>query len=260
MRPKPDRAPFDLLIEDAGTRGCLGHVPALPGLCFRAPNAEEAEAIALDRIAEYAAWLRAESMTDLSSETEKAVRCADAEGSSGLSIVVAEHVAGAPVWESGNAAALFQCDLRSLDDRAVAARLRFVRRVLDRIRDAVESLSASDRARRPVQDRRSVDETLEHVGNCVWWYCSRIDDGLPEPEEVTSEDPLDRIDRLFAAAETYLPSVPASARTSIHVPTRFPTADPNERWTHTKVCRRQAEHAWTHLCGLKRQVPEIRKE
>jgi hypothetical protein len=251
MRPKPDRAPFDLLIEDAGTEGCLGHVPTLPGLCFRARDAEEAEAIASDRIAEYAAWLRAEDMTDLSSETEEAVRCANAEGSSGLWTVAAEHVAGAPVWESGNAAVLFRSDLCPLDDRAVAARLRFVRRVLDRIREVVVRLSASDRASRPASNRRSVDETLEHVGNCVWWYCSRIDDDLPEPEEIPNEDPLDRIDRLFAIAEAFLLAVPYSARTSIHVPMRFPTADPNERWTHTKVCRRQAEHVWAHLPGLR---------
>ena len=260
MRRKSDRAPFDLLIEDAETEGCLGHVPALPGLCFRARDAEEAEAIASDRIAEYAAWLRAESMTDLSSETEEAVRRAGAEGSSGLRIVVAEHVAGAPVWESGNAAVLFQYDLRPLHDRAVAARLRFVRRVLDRIRNAVVPLSASGRAKRPVPNRRSVDETLEHVGNCVWWYCSRIDDDLPEPEEPPDEDPLDRIDRLFETAEAFLLAVPFSARATVHVPARFPTKDPDERWTHAKVCRRQAEHVWAHLGGLKRQVPEIRKE
>jgi len=252
MRTKSDRAPFDLLIEDAGAEGCLGHVPALPGLCFRARSAEEAEAIASDRIAEYAAWLRAEGLADLTLET--------AEGFSGLRIVVAEHVAGAPVWESGNAAVLFRTDLRPLDDRAVAARLRFVRRVLDRIRDAVVPLSASDRAKRPAPDRRSVDETLEHVGNCVWWYCSRIDDDLREPEEPPGEDPLDRIDRLYEGAEGFLLAVPYSARATVHVPNRFPTKDPDERWTHAKVCRRQAEHVWAHLGGLKRQVPEIRKE
>ncbi len=244
MTPKSDRSPFDLLIEDAGTQGCLGHVPALPGLCFRARTAEEAEAIASSRIVEYAAWLRAESMIDLTPET------ANAEGSSGLRIVVAEHVAGAPVWESGNAAVLFRYDLRPLDDRAVAARLRFVRRVLDRMRDAIAPLSASERARRPAPDRRSVDETLEHVGNCVWWYCSRIDDDLPEPDERPGEDPFDRIDRLFDVAEPYLLSVPCAVRSTVHVPTRFPTADPTERWTHTKVCRRQAEHVWAHLPGL----------
>jgi len=260
MTPKSDRSSFDLLIEDAGTEGCLGHIPALPGLCFRARNAEEAEAIASDRIVEYATWLDAEGLADLTPETAEAVGCADAGGSSGLRVVVAEHVAGAPVWESGNAAVLFRYDLRPLDDRAIAACLRFVRRVLDRMRNAVEPLSAEARRRRPAPDRRSIDETLEHVGNCLWWYGSRIDDTLPEPDDLPDEDMLDRIDRLFAVAESHLLPVPYSARATVHVPTRFPTKDPDERWTHTKVCRRQAEHVWAHLGGLKRQVPEIRKE
>jgi hypothetical protein len=260
MTPKSDRGSFDLLIEDAGAEGCLGHVPALPGLCFRARKAEEAEAIASDRIVAYAAWLRAEGLADLTPETAEAVGRADAEGDSGLRVVVAEHAAGAPVWESGNAAVLFRYDLRPLDDRAIAARLRFVRRVLDRIRDAVEPLSAEARRRRPASDRRSVDETLEHVGNCLWWYGSRIDDTLPEPDEPADEDMLDRIDRLFDGAEAFLLAVPYSARATVHVPTRFPTNDPDERWTHTKVCRRQAEHVWAHLGGLNRQAPEIRKE
>ena len=260
MTPESDRSSLDLLIEDAGSQGCLGRVPALPGLCFRARTAVEVETIASDRIAEYAEWLRAESLTDLTSETAKAVRRADAEGPSGLRIVVAEHVAGAPVWESGNAAVLFRYDLCQFDDRAVAARLRFVRRVLDRIRELITPLSSEQRTRRSAPDRRSVDETLEHIGNCIWWYCSRIDDALPEPEELLDEDQLDRIDRLFDVAEPFLLAVPLDERTRIHVPSRFLTVDPNERWTYTKVCRRQAEHVWAHLCGLKRQVPEIRKE
>jgi len=253
MTPTPDRGSFDLLIEDAGTQGCLGHVPALPGLNFRADTATELEKAAPARIREYAQWLSAGGLADLTPETAEV-------GSSGLRIVVAEHLAGAPVWDSGNAAVLFQWDLRPLDDRAVAARLRFVRRVLDRMRELIAPLSSEQRSRRPAPDRRSVDETLEHVGNCVWWYCSRIDDDLPEPEEIPNEDPLDRIDRLFEIAETFLFAVPLSARATVHVPARFPTADPNERWTHTKACPRQAEHAWAHLCGLKRRVPEIRKE
>ena len=175
-------------------------------------------------------------------------------------ILVAEHVTGAPVWESGNPAVLFVHDLSPLGEGAVTAHLRFIRRILDRIRELITPLSSEQRTRGSVPDRRSVDETLEHIGNCIWWYCSRIDDALPEPEELLDEDQLDRIDRLFDVAEPFLLAVPLDERTRIHVPSRFLTADPNERWTYTKVCRRQAEHVWAHLCGLKRQVPEIRKE
>lgn len=256
MRPRPDRAPFDLLIEDAGARGCLGHVPALPGLSFRAPTAAAAGAIASERIAEYVAWLRAEALTDLTPET---AACTEIQGSSDVG-VVAECLEGAPVWESGNAAVLFERDLKPLADDAVRAHLRFTRRAFDRMRGAVFGLASAERASRPAPDRRSIDDTLEHVGNCVWWYCSRIDDELPEPEDLPGEDPLDRIDRLFEIAEVYLLTVPLAERATVHVPTRFLTSDPNERWTHTKVCRRQAEHAWDHLRGLSRSVTEMGRD
>jgi len=255
LTPERNPAPLDLLVEDAGDLGVLGHVPALPGLCFRASGPEEVKAIAPARIAEYVAWLRSENLIDLTPET---TRRTGIEDGSDVSVVIAEQVRGAPVWESGNAAALFERDLQPLDDAGVEAYLRFTRRVLDRIRDAVASLPASERARRPAPDRRSVDETLEHVGNCVWWYCSRIDDNLPEPEEPPGEDPLDRIDRLFEIAKAFLLAIPQVERARTHVPARFPTANPNERWTHAKVCRRQAEHAWTHLRG-RGLKPKIRR-
>jgi len=235
---------LDLSIEDAGEAGCLGHVPELPGLCFRALSPSAVERAAAAQIREYLDWLNSQGLTDLTPTIGRLTR------SSGFRIPTTEHVAGAPVWESGNPAVLLDRDLRPLDDEAVSAHLRFVRRVLDRIREDVSSRSEAERTRRPAPDRRSFDETMEHIGNCVWWYCSRIDDDLPEPDEPEGEDPLDRIDRLFPVAEAFLLDVPFADRTRIHVPTRFPTADPTERWTHAKVCRRQAEHVWAHLPGL----------
>ena len=239
-----DRIPcVDLLIEDAGDAGCLAHVPTLPGLCFRAKTVAAAEAAASSRIANYIAWLEAEDLTDLTARTAEVVQTGEARS------VLVEHRPGAPVWESGNAAVLFSRDLRALEDDIVRAHLRFVRRVLDRMRDAVAAVPPDERARRPAPGRRSIDEMLEHVGNCIWWYCSRIDDELPEPDEPEGQSWFDRIDRLFEAAERYLLAFPLSVRAEIHVPMRFPTNDPNERWTHTKVCRRQAEHVWAHLNG-----------
>jgi predicted RNase H-like HicB family nuclease len=234
-----------LLIEDAGEAGCLAHIPALPGCCFRAGTVVEAEANARAEFVEYCAWLRSEELLNLTSETADACR-----RGADVGVVISECIPGAPVWESGNAAALFKWDLSPLDDAAITARLRFVRRVLDRIRGIAEPLAPAERTRRLAPGRRSIDETLEHVGNCIWWYCSRIDDGLPEPEDLPDEDALDRIDRLYAIAEEFLLGIPLSERATVYVLTRFPTSDPNERWTHTKVCRRQAEHVWAHLAGL----------
>ena len=247
--------PFDLLAEDAGSQGCLGHIPALPGLCFRAETVADAEGLAPVRICEYADWLVENGLGDLTPEVGQLTSRGRAAAS--LRIVIAEHVAGAPVWKSGNPAVLFQHDLRPLDNDGVIAHLHFTRRALDEMREIVERLPDEKRAWKPDPACRSVDETLEHIGNCIWWYCSRIDDTLPEPDDLPDEDPLDRMDRLFAAAKAYLLGVPLAERTRIHVPTRFPTSDPQERWTHTKVCRRQAEHVWAHLPGLKTAVQTV---
>jgi hypothetical protein len=241
-------------VEDAGERGCLGHVPELPGLSLRAKDPDELKAQAAARVREYARWLCDERLADVARALAEGALRQVAEGSVAAEARIAEHVPGAPVWESGNAAVLFERDLRPLDEGSIVAHLRFVRRVLDRIRDAVEPLLPVGRGQRPAPGRRSIDETLDHVGNCVWWYCSRIDDDLPEPEEVPGEDPLDRIDRLFEIAEPFLLAVPPAERAWIHVPQRFRTKDPTERWTHTKVCRRQAEHVWEHLPGLRLAV------
>jgi len=242
---------FDLLVEDAGNLGCLVHIPTLPGLNFRVEDASDLKATALARISEYARWLLAEDLRDLTPEAAILTNLVRAGNLAGIRVVAAEHVAGAPVWESGNPAVLFQFDHRPLDDNAIVSHLRFTRRVLEKMRELIAPLSQAQRARKLAPNRRSVDETLTHVGNCIWWYCSRIDDESPEPDDVPNESPPDRIERLFAAAEAYMLGVPVSARETIHISTRFPTADPQEQWTHAKVCRRQAEHVWAHLPGLK---------
>ena len=248
---------INLLVEDAGRQGCLVHIPTLPGLNFRIKDALEVKEVkevkdaARARISEYARWLLAEGLGDLTPETALLTQPMQTGGLANLQVAETEHLTGAPVWISGNPAVLFQFDRHPLDDDAVVSHLRFTRQVLEKMRELVAPLSAAQRARRPEPNRRSVNETLTHVGNCVWWYCSRIDDELPEPDDIPDESPMDRIDRLFAAAETYLLKVPLSERATIHIPSRFPTKDSQEQWTHTKVCRRQAEHVWAHLPGLK---------
>jgi len=242
---------FDLLVEDAGNLGCLVHIPTLPGLNFRVEGASNIENVALARIPEYAHWLLVEGLEDLTSETALLTQLVQTGNLANLQVVETEHKAGAPVWISGNAAVLFQSDRRPLGDEAVVAHVRFARRVLEKMRELVAPLSAAECARAPKPGRRSVDETLTHIGNCIWWYCSRIDDELPEPDDMPDDSAMDRIDHLFPAAAAYLLELPLPVRATIHIPTRHPTKDLHERWTHTKVCRRQVEHLWAHLPGLK---------
>jgi hypothetical protein len=246
--------PFDLLVEVAPSEGCFAHIPALPGLCFRASDPEEAERIALGQIANYSQWILAEDLVDLNSEADALVRRARILNFTGVRVVETERRDGSPLWISGNPAILFDHDRHPLDDTAVTAHLRFARQVVKRIRAMVAVMSPDQREQKPAVQYRSVDETLTHIGNCVWWYCARIDDELPEPDERDEETPMTRIERLLEAAGEYLLTVPLQARTTVHVPTRFLTIDPGEAWTHTKVCRRQAEHMWEHLQTLRQAV------
>jgi hypothetical protein len=246
--------PFNLLVEVAPREGCFAHIPALPGLCFRANDPEGAEIIALRQIAEYSQWLLAEDLVDLNSEAAALVCRARAGNFAGIRVVTTECREGSPLWVSGNPAVLFDYDRYPLNDTAITAHLRFARQVIKSIRLMVVVMSLDQLKQKPAVRNRSVDETLTHIGNCVWWYCARIDDALPEPDELAEETPIDRIERLLKVAGEYLLAFPLQSRTIVRVPTRFLTTDPRESWTHTKVCRRQVEHLWEHLQTLRQTI------
>ena len=252
-----DLLSLPLLLELAPGHGCLAHIPILPGLCFRADDLAAVQVTAFAQITLYSRWLLDHNAADLTRETAALVRRVCTGPLSGIEILETERRAGSPVWLSGNPAVLFQHDCRRLSDAAVAAHLRFIRLVLTWTRQLVVPLSASQLAWKPAPSQRSIADTLTHIGNCIWWYCSRIDNDLPEPEDPPGEWPGDRIDRLLDAAATYLREVPTDARTMVHVPKRFLTTDPAEQWTHSKVCRRQAEHVWEHLPGIHRVVENV---
>jgi hypothetical protein len=246
--------PLGLLIEVAPDGTCLGHIPSLPGLCFKADNSHTLHSVAVDKVAEYARWLIYEGLYDFNPLAAKMIHHVRNGRQASIQVIETERRDGTPLWISGNPAVLFEADNRALNDTEIRAHLRFVNRVVKRTRAIVASFTPAQRTAKSAASRRSIDETLAHMGNCIWWYCSRIDDTLPEPDELPDEEPGERIARLLEAASEFLIAVPTDKRPRIHVPQRFPTSDPNEPWNHTKVCRRQAEHAWEHLKCLAREV------
>ena len=249
---------LDLYVEVAPGGACMGHIPALPGFCFRSESTEKIASRALEGLARYGKWLEERELIDLTVAARDVVEVLSTDGVDAVALRERERIAGAPVWESGNAAALFSVDHRALADQDARAHLRFVAEVLVHVRSVIEPLTVDQRVRHPGPGRRSIDETLGHIGNCIWWYASRIDDAFPEPPDVEHEDPFERIDRFVALVADYLLSVPFSKRKRVHTPKRFLTKDPDERWTYGKVCRREAEHVWAHLPGILRDVREAR--
>jgi len=254
VRPRPPERPLDLLVEVARGGAALGHVPRLPGLCFRAGDATQLIRIAPSKVVEYLRWLVDENLGDLNLLAAAMTRLVRAGYGAEIQVTERERRDGAPLWISGNPAVLFDLDHRPLGDEEVRAHFRFIRQVLRRMRVGLAGLASGQRAWKPAPDRRSLDETMTHIGDCVWWYCSRIDDALPETAGPPDEEPIERVGRLVEEAAEFLLAVPLSARAEIHVPARFLTSDEREPWTHTKACRRQAEHFWEHLQGLPRAV------
>jgi predicted RNase H-like HicB family nuclease len=240
----------DLLIEIAPGEGCFGHIPSLPGLCFRANNREELVDDAPSHIRNYIKWMTDEHLTNLNPVIAFLAEQMSLNPSMEIQLVEKERREGAPVWISGNPVVLFDYDLRPMDNGTILAYLNITQQILKGITEIVKTLPQSERTKKPSLQQRSIDEMLTHIGNCIWWYCSRIDDELAEPDEFNQEPHLARINRLFESAFKYIISVPPSKKTIVHTPTRFKTNDPNEQWTHTKVCRREAEHAWEHLSEL----------
>jgi len=246
--------PFDLLVEVAPIDGCFAHIPALPGLCYRAYDPEGAMRIAQDQIANYLKWLLEKELSDLNPKVFTLASWVNSQNFAGVRVIERERRDGAPLWISGNPTVLFEYDHQPLDDTAVRAHLRFVCQIVKSIRAKVDVMHPDHRGRKPTPQIRSIDETLTHIGNCVWWYCSRIDNELPEPIESADETPMARIERLLEAAKKNLLAIPNQSRTTVHIPTRMLTKDPQEAWTHTKVCRRQAEHMWEHLQTLDEEI------
>lgn len=241
---------LDLYVEVAPNGDELVHAPSLPGFSVRVVRGASRDRCVGARLSAYARWLAAAGLAPRGQID--AVR--------GLDWMVVESVAGAPVWISGNAAALFSVDRRALSNSEVTDHLDVVAAALSDMASATARLSARGRAHGRRTGGRSIDEALTHVGNCIWWYASRIDDELPEPPEFPGEPPLVRCIRLLADVRPYLLGVPARARARVQVPTRFLTNDPREAWTHAKACRREAEHALDHVEGIRRAAAATRRE
>ena len=253
-RPPGPARPLVLLIETAPNGAAAGHVPAFPGLSFRAGDREQLLRLAGTKVVEYLRWLESEKLADLTPLTQELGKLVAAGFGDEIEVRVREEVAGAPLWLSGEPAAMFVDDRYALTDEEIAATFRFARQIVRRMRMLTAGLADRQRAWKPAPDRRSLDESLVHLADCAWWYCSRIDDTLPEPNPDPEAAPAELLAARLDAAAAFLAAVPFDRRLDVHVPERLPSRDPQEPWTHKKACRREGEHLWEHLLGLPRAI------
>jgi hypothetical protein len=238
---------IDLLVErSAGSGPWMAHWVGGPGCCWIESNHDTLIRRAAAEAGRYAEWRRA---------WQQAFGLP-----TGAARVVEEvQTAGGPVGVSGSPMALFARDRAPVAIPNVLESFDVADQAWIDIKRLIASLSTAQRSSPPSVAKRTIEETLEHLGNCFWWYCSRIDDELPEwPDAGLSfEERADAFLRLARSwcrerADVDGPAVP------LKVPARYPTDDPTEQWTLAKVIRRQAEHLWEHLGAIERDVATLR--
>ena len=167
------------------------------------------------------------------------------------------RTAGGPVGVSGSPMAIFARDRAPVATADVIEAFDVADHAWADIGRSIARLSPARRSTPPSAGRRTIEETLEHLGNCFWWYCSRIDDGLPDwPDAGLSFE--ERAGAFLRRARAWCreragTGGPAASGPAV-VPTRYPTDDPEEQWTLAKVIRRQAEHLWEHLGTVERDA------
>ena len=173
-------------------------------------------------------------------------------------VVETVQTGGGPVGVSGSPMAI------CAGDRAPAAITNVIEafEVADHawieLERLIARLTPARRSIPPSTGKRTIEETLEHLGNCFWWYCSRIDDDLPEwPDAGLS--PEERARSFLRMARAWcIKRAEADSRTvPVKVPARYPTDDPTEQWTLGKVIRRQAEHLWEHRETIERDTASL---
>lgn len=176
-------------------------------------------------------------------------------------IKVAEFVrnSAGEVGASGAPMALFSSDKNELSKRNVEEAFTVTGYIRQEIENRVEGLSKEEFEFQPNSNRRSLQETLQHIGNTVWWYCSRIDQKVDQWADNNLNE-LNRIEFFHEKARIFLlEKIKEGESNKVYIPTLYPTLDPGEKWTARKVLRRQVEHLWEHYRYLDkslRLIPE----
>jgi hypothetical protein len=244
-RPRPFL--IRIYLEHAPSGGGVAHLPGLPGDSFRFHNRDEILLRAIEECTAYFRWLKAKNIL-------APLALAAPEEQPALSrATVVEEQAGREIWESGTAAVMFECDLGLVDDEWIRRHFIVIQTALEDLVSRALAVPQEEWDTPAEPGKRTLREQLIHVGNAVWWYCSRVDDTVPEPEGEDGDqtpDPPGRILRLTEWALHWCLGLDRDHREQIQRPTRFLSDDPEELWTLGKVLRRLAEHSIEHLRAM----------
>ncbi len=246
-RPRPFM--IRIYVEKSPGDEGVAHLPTLPGASFRFRNRDEILLHAIKECTAYIRWVKSRNI--LASVGLTGPEIIDQPALCRATVV--EELSGHPIWESGMASTIFESDIGPVDDIKIRRHFVVIQTALEDIVMQASAVPVEQWDTAQEEGARTLRQQLVHIGNAIWWFCSRLDDALPEPAGENGEDapdPAGRILRLADWALTWCLALSAERREEMERPTRFLTNDPEEVWTLGKVLRRQAEHAIEHLRAM----------
>ncbi|UCH57892.1 MAG: type II toxin-antitoxin system HicB family antitoxin [Candidatus Bathyarchaeota archaeon] len=233
-----------------GERWWYAHVAELPGCFTRGETHEEVLNSLPKEIDRHLSFLREKGCP--STETT-------------MFLVAQEIHDIAELGEAGGAVALFDTDERPVCKKDLEIFLELIQWNREELLRVVCPLPKEARDARPIHDKWTINETLNHVANAEEWYISRLGEAIQEECEGYIErldSSLQEDDVLKRLAVTRQGAVHAlRAAFSRGVRGTFTRAKyahyPEERWTFRKVLRRFVEHEREHINTIKRVVEAL---
>jgi predicted RNase H-like HicB family nuclease/uncharacterized damage-inducible protein DinB len=209
----------------------IAHAAGWPGCFASAETREAALADAPQAVADYLAWLRSHGE-----------RAPDER----ITVDVDEVHRAWNIGPEYEVSAFFAEDRPPLAEADIAKAQRLLAWTRGDLLNAVQGLTAEQRARPVPGQRWPLDGILNHVGGAEWWYLDRL--GLAFPREDVPDDPPARLEKVRAHLLSVLPQLVGDERV---------VEKRGELWTPRKVLRRALWHERDHTAHIRELRPLV---
>jgi predicted RNase H-like HicB family nuclease len=232
---------YDVYLEVSEDGDSMAHVLQLPGCAASGMSLDEAMANVVAAISDYYDWLgrHGDPVSD---------------GTSAITIELAEVSRGLGPFQRGDKAALFGPDREPLSREELETCLRYAGYSRAELLELTRHLSDDVLDWRPelsgphAHDMMTIREILRHTGNAEEWFASRLVHPDRLPVQWQDDDQLPIFPFLEMERRTVtalLRELTDEEREAIMYPAWF-TDHPDEPWTARKALRRLLEHEREH--------------
>ncbi len=237
-----------------GERWWYAHVVELPGCFTRGETREEVLGTLTDAIEDHVAFLVAKGCpVDTTIHDFRVV----------------EEIHGIPeLGERGGAVALFASDMVPVGEKEFNHFLNQMRWNREELLVIIKPLSENERNARPLPDKWTIGETLQHIANAEEWYISRLGAEIQEECEgfIKGINPEERWDSILERLEVTrrgcahaLEYAFGRGLEGVFTLAAY-TQHPEECWSFRKVLRRFVEHEREHIGTINRVVEALTRE